>query len=349
MRATTIHVLVCSILAACGGDTPQKENDGGVDAGRSDAGAGTDSSGLDDGSSGGDDDVRPGRDTADGRADTGADVSMDAAGRDATSHTDAGPVGGERPARVVVPSDWRADTLYPVVVLLHGYSANSNVQNLYFRIETLVDELQFVLVLPEGTEDAAGNQFWNATNACCDFNGSAPDDSAYLAELLDEVLDRHSGDPSRAYFFGHSNGGFMSYRMACDHAEKIAAIASLAGSTWLEPEDCSPSEPVGVAQMHGTLDATVPYVGAANLYPGAEDAVAQWRAFGSCSDAELDAGRHDFDNAVLGDETEITRWEGCESDVAIELWRMENSGHIPTLDATFTRRVLEFLFAHQKP
>src|SRR5690606_23332723 len=119
-------------------------------------------------------------------------------------------VGGVRPAEVVIPSDWTSEGSYPVVVLLHGYSATSRIQNIYFRTSALVDELQYVLVLPDGLEDSAGNQYWNATDWCCDFGDVGPDDSRYLSELAEEVVQRYAGDPRRVYFMGHSNGGFMS-------------------------------------------------------------------------------------------------------------------------------------------
>ena len=65
-------------------------------------------------------------------------------------------------------------------------------------------------------------------------------------------------DPYRIYVAGHSNGGFMSYRLACTHADRIAAIVSLAGATFDTPADCSPTEPVAVLQIHGTADDTCP-------------------------------------------------------------------------------------------
>lgn len=270
------------------------------------------------------------------------------AGADASRDVDLGPVGGVRPADVVVPSDWSADGSYPVVVLLHGYSATSNIQDFYFRTRTLVDEMQFVLVLPDGLEDSAGNQYWNATDWCCDFNETGPDDSTYLSQLADEVVQRYAGDRQRVYFFGHSNGGFMSYRMACDHADQIAAIASLAGSGAVAPTTCQPGEPVAVLQIHGTFDATIRYGGDTDKYPGVDEMISRWRTHNGCDTDPMELGRVDYDSAVVGDETVVTRHPSCEGATSVELWRMDGSGHIPSIDADLARDALEFLFRHSK-
>ena len=61
------------------------------------------------------------------------------------------------------------------------------------------------------------------------------DDSAYLSALIDQIKGTYAVDARRVYLVGHSNGGYMAYRMACDHADQLTAIVSLAGSTWQRP------------------------------------------------------------------------------------------------------------------
>ena len=104
--------------------------------------------------------------------------------------------------------------------------------------------------------------------------------------IIDAVKAKYSVDPKRVFVLGHSNGGFMSYRMACDHADTIAAIASLAGATFDDPSMCKPSEHVSVLQIHGTADQTIKYTGdqiIGHTYPGAEKSVATWAKYDGCT------------------------------------------------------------------
>ncbi len=335
MKAIVFLALATALAGCSGSPTP---DDGSPDAGSSDVGGEVGGADLGEGS--GDAEIR---DSGPMSADTsGADAaSLDGGG-------DAGPIGGERPVKVVVPSDWSADKTYPVVMVLHGYTANSTLQNAYFKTGDYVDELQYILVLPEGTTNSAGQQFWEATNACCDFGGDDPGDSEYLAGVLRDVHARYSGDPKRTVLLGHSNGGFMSYRMACDHADLIAAIGSLAGATWEDASQCEPSEPVAVVQMHGTFDSTVPY-GGRGPQPGAEETVEQWRVFNGCEEDSASSGPFNYDVKVVGDETEVSTWSGCDGGVSVELWKMNGSDHIPTLKREWTEAVLNFLLSQSKP
>ena len=82
-----------------------------------------------------------------------------------------------------------------------------------------------------------------------------------------------------------TNGGFMSHRMACDHAGRVASIASLAGATWYDPANCAPAAPVHALQIHGTQDGTIQYNGGTlfgNAYPGAQDSVESWVGYAGC-------------------------------------------------------------------
>ena len=102
--------------------------------------------------------------------------------------------------------------------------------------------------------------------ACCDFFNSNVDDSGYLRDLIEIIQANYNIDEFSIHFTGISNGGFMSYRMACEHADLIASIAPLAGTTFIDPSDCSPSEPVHVLHLHGTADSTIDFDGGCILF-----------------------------------------------------------------------------------
>jgi polyhydroxybutyrate depolymerase len=148
-------------------------------------------------------------------------------------------VGGDRPVTVHVPASYDAAKPAPLLVVLHGYGSSGSEHESYFHLEDAAQERGFLTAYPDGTKDADGNRFWSATDACCDFDRTGVNDVAYLAGVITEIQSKLAVDPKRIYLVGHSNGGFMSYRMACVHADVIAAIASLAGATFANPADCA--------------------------------------------------------------------------------------------------------------
>src|SRR6185503_2165428 len=126
-------------------------------------------------------------------------------------------IGGDRPVTMHVPPSYQPGTPMPLVVMLHGYSATAEVEELYLGITAQADARGFLYAMPNGTTDPTGEQFWNATDACCNLYGSTVDDSAYLSSVIDQVSAAYSVDKKRVFVVGHSNGGFMAHRMACDH------------------------------------------------------------------------------------------------------------------------------------
>jgi len=260
---------------------------------------------------------------------------------------------------VQVPSSYDSGTPTPLVLLLHGYGSSGAGQENYMDFGSLVDEFGFLYLHPDGRNESGGEfkRFWSGSSPCCNFYGAPDDDTAYLMDLIDEMKSQYNVDSQRVYLIGHSNGGFMSYRMACAHSDTIAAIATLAGATFLDPNDCLPTEAVNILQIHGTSDGTILYnggftfPGSSGEYPGAVETVEQWAAKNGCELVpDTSAPNIDLDGSQAGDETTVTRYlSSCDPSGQVELWTIVNGSHIPfPLSATFSRQVVEFLFAHPK-
>jgi polyhydroxybutyrate depolymerase len=266
-------------------------------------------------------------------------------------------VGGDRPVAVRVPPSYEETRPAPLLIVLHGFTGSGSGQETYFGLQHEADDRGFVTAYPDGTVDSRGNRFWNASDACCNFDHIDIDDAAYLDGLVSAIQAAVTIDPHRIYFAGHSNGGFMSYRMACAHAERIAAIVSLAGATLAQSADCRPSEPVAVLQIHGTADDTIAFTGGTIEgvpYPGAEETVATWATYDGCAAGpslvddrvDVDAGLSDAGRPA---EATVERWTGCKPGGAVELWTIPDGSHVPALSSAFGAAVLGFLEAHPKP
>lgn len=258
--------------------------------------------------------------------------------------------GGDRPVNVRVPASYDEGEPAPLIVLLHGYGASGGLQDVYLEMSGASLERGVVFAAPDGTPDSLGRRFWNATDACCNFEDIEVDDDAYLMGLVDEIQSKLSIDPKRIFFAGHSNGAFMSHRLACDHADEIAAILSLAGALSLDTSLCQPSEPVSVLQIHGTADDTIYYEGGTNIgneYPGVEVTIGTWVDRDGCSE-ESQGNPLDLDIMIAGAETTVTRHESCDADKVVELWSIAGGGHIPPFGDSIGAVLVDWLLAHPK-
>ena len=163
---------------------------------------------------------------------------------------------------VYIPAAYNAANAVPLVLNLHGYSSVNWQQELYSGFNAIADTANFILVYPNGTDDGTGNLYWNVG-----FFPSGIDDTGFLLALIDTILAQYNINQQRIYSTGMSNGGFMSYLLACQ-TDRFAAIASVTGSmTTPTLTNCSPSKPIPVMEIHGTADPTVPYNGMTNFTP----------------------------------------------------------------------------------
>lgn len=263
--------------------------------------------------------------------------------------------GGDRPVYLEVPATYDHAVGAPLVILLHGYGANGVVQTAYTGLGNLVDDAGVLFAAPDGTEDAGGKLFWNAGPACCNFGDIEVDDVAYIGGLIEEIAGVWNVDADRVYLVGHSNGGFMSYRMACERADLIAGIVNLAGAAVAETQPCTPSEPVSILHIHGDNDETIPYEGLASCqpagceYPGAVASVELWADRDGCTGAFSSDEPIDLERRLDGAETTVERIGGCPSGIDTELWSIVGGGHLPSLSDSFATQVWDWLAAHPKP
>jgi polyhydroxybutyrate depolymerase len=261
--------------------------------------------------------------------------------------------GDERPADVEIPNDYDPTVSYPLLIVLHGFGADGRTEAVYLQLFNVVDEKQFVLVFPDGTLNQDDQRFWNATPACCDPTDSV-DDVAYLSGLIEAAKQTYNIDEKRVYLMGHSNGGFMSFTMACEASELITAIVSLAGSTFEDPADCAPAAlPVSVLSVHGTADGTIEYDGGATgwgAYPGALETVERFATSAGCDTGSPTVESSvDLVPALDGAETDRVGYStGCDEGIDAGLWTINDGPHIPFFSSEFANMTTDWLFRHSR-
>jgi polyhydroxybutyrate depolymerase len=219
-------------------------------------------------------------------------------------------------------------------------------------LKSLADEKGFIFCIPDGLQDSSNNQRWNATDACCGPRNDLPDDSKYLREVIDSAIKKFSMDRKRIYSMGLSNGGFMSYRMAYDHSDILAAIAPIAGVGYKDKNKVIPKHPVHVLHIHGTGDAVVPFEGGnwgGPHFPGAVENLRNWAEYNKCNKEEEPKVRSiDLDNTIRGNDTTIIRLMNEKNNCTVELWKMHGSAHVIAFNLEAKRKVVDWLLDHPK-
>ena len=249
----------------------------------------------------------------------------------------------------------------PLIVSLHGYGGNSADHSIYVPLHERVNSHGFGLLLPNGTVDAQGNSYWNPTGEKSSSGKASADDVAYLTDLVARA--KAVKDFGPVYFFGHSNGGFMAYHMACKGLPGLRAVASLAGTSYVEDSECEGAPPVSVLHIHGSADDVVLFEGeiaeprleseAVSSYAGAQEMLMRWGERAGCEwpkDSEDFAHQAtlDLDQYIAGPETLVFRpGLNCPEGISTELWIGLESGHSPGYGDAFADALLDWLLAQK--
>ena len=147
-----------------------------------------------------------------------------------------------------------------LVIAMHGYGSSAENIMAYSGLNALADEHGYIVAYPQGTQDRQGNAFFNVGYAF--HSDSAVDDVGFIRALVAGLVESYQIDPRRVYATGMSNGGDMSYLLACRAADVFRAIAPVAGTMMQATADnCAPGTPMPVLALNGTADNVTRYAG----------------------------------------------------------------------------------------
>lgn len=221
---------------------------------------------------------------------------------------------------VHTPIGYSTDKDYPLIINMHGLGSSRSQQQLYSQFDRVADTAGVIMVYPQGLEANVQGQIQTHWNAGF---GTGVDDVGFLTNMLDQIFIDYSVDEKKIYSTGMSNGGFMSYYLACRATDRVVAVASVTGSMTLsEYRGCQPSEPIPAMQIHGTADLVVPFRG----NPTIDEVVEFWVDHNECDVMPTEEMIPDTDP---NDNTTTTRiiYDGCENKGEVWYYVVDNGGH----------------------
>jgi polyhydroxybutyrate depolymerase len=238
--------------------------------------------------------------------------------------------GRDRIYRLYQPAGLPASV--PLVVVLHGVSGSAKSAEKAYKWDELADPGKFIVAYPDGLDHA-----WNVDGeGCCGRSGrEGVDDVAFTSAAVADIAKNVSIDPARVYVTGMSNGGIMSYTLACK-TEIFAAIGPVS-ATQLAP--CPSPHPTSVMHIHGTADTVVPYRGGHGFSvingPSAPDVNAFWRNADQCGAP-----------AATTNGTITTSTAGCADNRSVVLITVDGGGH--EWPSFATRALWQFFASHSQ-
>lgn len=148
------------------------------------------------------------------------------------------------------------DGSLPVLFFLHGLGDNITNCDEEFNFSQLAEDFGWAIVVPQALKQGIFGTMWNAG-----LISSSIDDAGFLLALLDTLTDQYQLDTDSVFFTGFSMGGFMTYRLAIEHGDRITACAPVSGLISTEDATKTPITPVRILHIHGTNDNIVGYNG----------------------------------------------------------------------------------------
>jgi polyhydroxybutyrate depolymerase len=226
--------------------------------------------------------------------------------------------GLERNYRLAIPSDHDINSSVPLVINMHGFGSNAAEQEFYADMNRIAEREGFIICYPNGIANA-WNVGWNF--------GSQADDVSFIDKLSDFLIQEYNLDTEKIYACGMSNGGFMSYRLACELNNKFAAIASVTGSIAPEYIDqCDPGREVPILQFHGTADNTVLYEGLEDVNIPIDSLIKFWTTNNSCSE---EGDTMEIEDINTSDNSTVKRisYADCAGDSEVLFYKIDGGGH----------------------
>lgn len=213
------------------------------------------------------------------------------------------------------PSDVNSDDdSIPLIINMHGFGGNAASQVSYTQMNQYAHAQNIAVVYPQGL-----NNSWNVYTY---WDNNWYDDVAFMSAMIDQIAIDFNIDLDRIYACGMSNGGYMTYRLACDLSDKIAAFGSVTGNFMLTSiGDCiSQDREVPIIHFHGTSDQVV------NYYPPSFDgaltigeSIDFWTSYNNLTSENVES---------ISNNVEVYTYSKESSETKFVHYKVTNGGHV---------------------
>jgi polyhydroxybutyrate depolymerase len=263
--------------------------------------------------------------------------------------------GIERKYILHIPPGFDNSLPVPLVLAFHGVGLDANEMIRISGFSSESDASGFLVVYPEGT---GANKSWNGGHCCGVAARDNVDDVGFVRALIRELSTTLQIDPKRVYATGFSNGAILTYRLACELSDLLAAVGPVSATQVLEDlQACQPERALAVIHFHGTADDPNPYDGGTTpggfQFVSVDTAIHFWVDFNGCpaepQRSELGSIRHDI-------------YSPCRSGSTVELYTIAGGKHAwpggeavnqvmgePNMEISATQIMWEFFLSHPMP
>ncbi|MEC8276749.1 MAG: PHB depolymerase family esterase [Myxococcota bacterium] len=222
-----------------------------------------------------------------------------------------------------LPANYDANAEYPLVISFHGnsgcagafgsasYGGDGNSD-----LSSQADSNGFIVAYPQGIARSKGNTEWDpGDNGATNINDN---DVYFVQQLIADISSKHSINGTQIYATGYSNGGMMSYGLACTLGSQIAAVGIMSG-IMLEGT-CIETDYTPVIHFHGTNDYALPYDGSGD-FQSVEDVISFWVSHNQITDPPVTTTSNNG-------QVTLDSYSGGAEESSVLLYTIEGGGHV---------------------
>lgn len=231
-----------------------------------------------------------------------------------------------------IPKNYQANKRAPLLVAMHGGGGSMDYQadNSKYKLISKSEEVGFIALFPNGTSKFKSGKFatWNAGKCCGYARDEKIDDVGFIRAIIQKTKSQLSIDDRKIYATGMSNGGMMTYRLACEMSDVFTAMAPVAGTD--NTQECKPVRSISLLHIHAQNDDHVLFNGgigkganedksAITDFNSVPNSINKWVQLNSC---------HPTPKRVLEKAgAYCDEYSGCKNNVAVKLCVTETGGH----------------------